>query len=324
MDTKDEQETFHEDRLAIGHEAARRRFGGVNPGAAFFGWLVAIGVAILLSGILGAAAAALGETADLTRDDLEGQAGDLGVGAVVALMVVLFVGYCCGGYVAGRMSRFDGARQGLAVWVLGLVVTLLAVGLGALFGSQYDVLDRVDLPRIPFSDGELTAGGVIAGLVVLVVTLIGAMLGGAVGHRYHDRVDRVAGRSRRPRSPCRRRAYLRPWPGSPGGDADDARLFTAAFVLLGVADLAYFTAVGVAIHGLPLYVTGPIGSDEAGAGPGVRCLRGDRAAVPPVRRPALRRTRPPAADDLRRRAVRGWACCCCRSPARSARSSGSG
>ena len=44
------------------------------------------------------------------------------------------------------------------------------------------------------------------------------------------------------------------------------RLLTPAFVLLGLADLAYFTAVGVAIHTLPLYTTGPIGSDEAGAG----------------------------------------------------------
>jgi predicted MFS family arabinose efflux permease len=54
--------------------------------------------------------------------------------------------------------------------------------------------------------------------------------------------------------------------GTAGGDATDTRLFTPAFVLLGIADLAYFTAIGVAIHGLPLYVTGPIGSDEAGAG----------------------------------------------------------
>lgn len=43
-------------------------------------------------------------------------------------------------------------------------------------------------------------------------------------------------------------------------------LFTRAFILLAVADLAYFTADGVAIYALPLYVTGPIGSDEAGAG----------------------------------------------------------
>ena len=43
-------------------------------------------------------------------------------------------------------------------------------------------------------------------------------------------------------------------------------LFTPAFILLGVADLVYFTAVGVSIHSLPLFVTGPVGSDEAGAG----------------------------------------------------------
>ena len=45
-----------------------------------------------------------------------------------------------------------------------------------------------------------------------------------------------------------------------------APLWTPAFVLLGLADLAYFTAIGVAILALPIYVTGPVGSDEAGAG----------------------------------------------------------
>ncbi|MDZ5620945.1 MFS transporter [Nocardioides sp. HM23] len=43
-------------------------------------------------------------------------------------------------------------------------------------------------------------------------------------------------------------------------------LLTRGFVALGVADLAYFISVGVAIHTLPLYATGPVGSDEAGAG----------------------------------------------------------
>lgn len=43
-------------------------------------------------------------------------------------------------------------------------------------------------------------------------------------------------------------------------------LFTRSFVALGVLDLAYFVSVGIAIHTLPLFVTGPIGSDEAGAG----------------------------------------------------------
>lgn len=44
------------------------------------------------------------------------------------------------------------------------------------------------------------------------------------------------------------------------------RLFTRPFIALGIADLAYFTAVGIAIFSLPLYVTGPIGGDEAAAG----------------------------------------------------------
>lgn len=48
--------------------------------------------------------------------------------------------------------------------------------------------------------------------------------------------------------------------------AGGQRLLTSAFILLGVADLAYFTGVGVAVHTLPLYATGPIGSTEAGAG----------------------------------------------------------
>ena len=44
------------------------------------------------------------------------------------------------------------------------------------------------------------------------------------------------------------------------------RLITPAFIRLAVADLAYFTATGVAIYTLPLWVTGPVGSDKAGAG----------------------------------------------------------
>ncbi|MFD1504610.1 MFS transporter [Georgenia yuyongxinii] len=44
------------------------------------------------------------------------------------------------------------------------------------------------------------------------------------------------------------------------------RLVTRSFVMLGLAELAYFTADGVAVYALPVYVTGPLGSDAAGAG----------------------------------------------------------
>jgi hypothetical protein len=177
------------------HEAdVRDHFGGLNAGAAFFGWLVAIAISILLTSVVGAVLAAVGSTTEITQSEAERQAGTIGVAAGVVLALVLLTGYYTGGYVAGRMSRFDGARQGVGVWFIGLAVTIVAVALGALFGSQYNLLDRVDLPRPPISEQDLTTGGVVTALVVLVLTLLAAVVGGRVGHRYHDRVDRALGR----------------------------------------------------------------------------------------------------------------------------------
>ncbi|MEJ7831531.1 MAG: hypothetical protein WKF79_01325, partial [Nocardioides sp.] len=174
-----------------GEAEARDKFGGLNLGAAFFGWLVAVASAILLISIVGAVTAAVGSSSQITQTDAERSAGTIGIGVAIVLLVVLALAYYTGGYVAGRMSRFDGARQGIGVWVIGLVVTIVALGLGALFGSEYNLLDRVDLPRIPISTEELGWGGLITALVVLVLTLLAAAFGGIVGHRYHNRVDRA-------------------------------------------------------------------------------------------------------------------------------------
>jgi amino acid transporter len=173
---------------------ARDKFGGLNIGAAFFGWIVAIGMAILLAGIVGAVLAAVGSSVEVTQSAAERSAGTIGVSTAIVLLVILGLAYFAGGYVAGRMSRYDGARQGIGVWVLGLIVTLVAIGLGAAFGSKYNVLERVDLPRIPISSDDLTWGAAIAGAAVVLLTLLFAVLGGVLGHRYHNRVDRAARR----------------------------------------------------------------------------------------------------------------------------------
>src|SRR5918992_103397 len=44
------------------------------------------------------------------------------------------------------------------------------------------------------------------------------------------------------------------------------RLFTPAFVALGLSELAYFSAAGLLIGLTPFFVTGPLGGDEAGVG----------------------------------------------------------
>lgn len=48
--------------------------------------------------------------------------------------------------------------------------------------------------------------------------------------------------------------------------APSERLFTPAFLALTLSELAYFTAAGLIIGITPFFVTGPLGSDEAGLG----------------------------------------------------------
>ncbi len=179
-----------------GHDRAhaKERFGGFNWGSAFFGWLVATGLAAILIAILGAAGAATGltKTANQAKQS-SGAAETVGIVGGVLVVIVLVIAYYAGGYVAGRMSRFDGFRQGLGVWVIGLVITIVLAVAGAIFGSEFNVLQQLNLPRIPVEEGGATAGGVIALVAILLGTLIAAVLGGKLGQRYHRKVDRVAG-----------------------------------------------------------------------------------------------------------------------------------
>lgn len=179
-------------RFGTNEAAARERFGGMNVGAGFFGWLVAVAMAVLLAGIVGAVATAVGSSASVSQSDAQREAGTIGIVAAAVLLAVLALAYFTGGYVAGRMSRFDGGRQGLLVWLIGLVVTILAGVLGAVFGREYNILDRVDLPNIPLSTDQLGWGTAITAAAILLLTLLAAMAGGKLGHRYHNKVDRVA------------------------------------------------------------------------------------------------------------------------------------
>jgi len=173
-------------------DAQRSRYGGIKWGAAFFGWLSANGLAVLLVALLSAAGVAIGLTQGVpSTDEAAQQADTIGVVGGIVLLVILFLAYLAGGYVAGRMARFDGTRQGVAVWVIGLLVVLALAALGLVFGAQFNVLQQLNLPRIPIDEGTATTGGLIALVAVLLVTLLGAVLGGKLGDHYHRKVDRA-------------------------------------------------------------------------------------------------------------------------------------
>jgi hypothetical protein len=180
-----------EERVTEVDQVRREEWGGMNIGAGFFGWLVTVGMAVLLSSIIGAIAAAVGDANDVTQSQLERQAGKISVAAAIVLLVVLLISFYAGGYVAGRMSRFDGTRQGWAVWLISLVAVVIAAVIGATYGSEYDVMNRVDIPDVPIPTDDLTLGGAITILATLFATLLAALAGGRTGTNYHRRVDRT-------------------------------------------------------------------------------------------------------------------------------------
>jgi len=179
------------EHLDVARARQREEYGGVNWGAAFFGWLVAVGLGSLLVAIIAAAGAAVGLTENVTETDATTNAETIGLGGAIALLVVLMLAYYCGGYVAGRMSRFDGARQGFGAWLFGIAVTIVLALAAVILGSEYNVLDQLNLPALPVGDETLTTGGAIALVVVVLGSLLAAVAGGKAGERYHRKIDRV-------------------------------------------------------------------------------------------------------------------------------------
>ena len=99
--------------------------------------------------------------------------------------------------LGGGITRIGGRnfplRHPHVALVVGLLVTIIAAALGAVAGSEYNILERIDLPNIPLSQDELSIGGVITAIVVVLASLLSAIAGGAAGGRYHRRVDRAHG-----------------------------------------------------------------------------------------------------------------------------------
>jgi hypothetical protein len=177
--------------VAVAPVPVRERFGGSKLGAAFFGWLVAIGMTVLLTGVVALVVAAMGR--NLGSVPFVADAANVGLKGMGTAAVVLAIAYFFGGYVAGRLARFDGARNGLLAWLLGLIVAMLAAVAATVVGASTNLAATVHLPTIPVDVSALTVSGAIVLALTVVVTALTAALGGRLGERFHRRVDRAAG-----------------------------------------------------------------------------------------------------------------------------------
>ena len=205
-----EEGTPERTRLAASalHRREQQAFGGaIQWEAAFFGWLAAIGLAAILVAMAVGAGVAIGIT---ELDDSPGERADqLTLGGGALLVAILALAYLAGGYVAGRMARFDGWRQGLGVWLLALLMTVALAATAWIAGGDVNPLEDLELPRIPVDEeGGLTTGGAIALAATAIVTVAAAIAGGVLGDRFHRAVDEAGAESR----------FL-PEPDDEGGDA---------------------------------------------------------------------------------------------------------
>ena len=172
----------------VGVAEAHRRVGGVDVPATLAGTAAALGTAVLIAGLL-AGAGTIGYQRGLTGGD------DLSLGGLIAGLATLLVAFLVGGWVAGRIARYDGGRNGVltAVWVL--VLAAVTSGLGAWLGEKYDVFPSVRLPQW-FSADARTGAALASGLVALLVMLLAGWLGGRWGERYHRRADALIANTR--------------------------------------------------------------------------------------------------------------------------------
>lgn len=173
-----------------GIHAARERFGGIDIPASLVGMLTALSTVIILAGLVGAAFGVVGY-----QTGLEENADDLSIGSLIGGVAILFVAYLIGGWAAGRIARYDGARNGFATGIWTLVFGAILAALGAWAGAEYDVFQNVDLPQW-FDRDALTTAAIISGVAAIAAMFIGGIVGGTLGELYHRRADRTIANTR--------------------------------------------------------------------------------------------------------------------------------
>jgi hypothetical protein len=195
--TPDGPDAYEDEEVPFTREERLRDvYGGVDWLASFIGCVIAlVCMSVLLLLISGLVLGPLGFTLDLAGGELDSAI----ITGLVIVGLVLFLSYFFGGYVAGRLVRFDGGRNGAATvaWGILLAVIFALFGfllVGLLPGSVFELLRGLQSGIQSIFGNLFTLGLVGAGIIVgaLLLVLLGGLLGGSLGNRYHTRIDRTS------------------------------------------------------------------------------------------------------------------------------------
>jgi hypothetical protein len=161
--------------------------GGISGGAILTGVVVAFGAMLILTALIGAVLTALGVSETAIT---EGEAIDAGIGAGMALVVAQFFSYLWGGYTAGRMGRGAGIGNGLLVPVVAILVAVLVGAVASAVGATANLNLPFTTNSLPLENEYLVDWGIGIGIASIVAMFLGGILGGALGARWHTKLER--------------------------------------------------------------------------------------------------------------------------------------
>lgn len=174
-------------------ERLRDIYGGVDWLASFLGFLLALVGGAFLATITGLILVPLGFAVDFSAADL----GPAVITALVVLGVLLFLTYFFGGYVSGRLARFDGGVNGIMLVLWTALLGVLLVLAGGIFSGflPAPVVERIQgflqNSVLPGFNNLVAQGAIGIGILIalVLVILLGSFLGGKLGARYHADID---------------------------------------------------------------------------------------------------------------------------------------
>ena len=169
------------DRRALAADAG---FGAVSLPSILAGVLVAYGAFAILAALGAAIVDAVGVDTDVISTNYE----ELSVAGGLITAAILFLSYLFGGYVAGRMARRSGIVQGILVAVLGLIVVAVVAALASLAADTDEIVGNLRDLGVPTTGDEWSQVFTVAGLAVLAGIVLGGLLGGILGERWHGRL----------------------------------------------------------------------------------------------------------------------------------------
>jgi hypothetical protein len=166
--------------------AAEAGLGRLSFISLLAGLVTAYGTFALVAAIVGAVLASADVDTEFRTNDWTSS----GAAAALTTAVVLLIAYLFGGYVTGRMARRSGMVHGIALAISTLVVGAVAGGIVSALTDDAEIRSNLRSIGVPVTSDQITDVAIVGVVASLAAIVIGSILGGMWGERWHTKLAR--------------------------------------------------------------------------------------------------------------------------------------